>query len=227
MRVDPSNYVERTLADGRFEREFLTYVGERLNEWDHFIDVGANVGFFSLFVGNRNDDCRVDAFEPAPHSLTRLIENARLNPATPKIRASAVGDYSGEIDLNISHRNPGETTVAETPKSGSGTETVTISVRRLDDCLDGIPDAIKLDIEGAEVAALRGAESILAETPDLLLELHPSNIKELDEDQTEIVDTLSDHGYTDVVRIEDRMDVPLAELGDTTREHTHYHITRR
>lgn len=227
MRVDPSNYVERTLADGRFEREFLRYVANRLDGWDHFVDVGANVGFFSLLVGNQNDDCRVDAFEPAPHNLTRLIANVRLNPATPNVRASALGDYNGEIDLSVSRRNPGETTVAETPKSGSATETMTIGVRRLDDCLDQCPDAIKLDIEGAEVAALRGAPSILAETPELLLELHPSNIEALGEDQSELVATLSDHGYTDAIRIEDGSNVPLSELAETTGEHTHYHITGR
>ncbi|GAB3330222.1 hypothetical protein GCM10027355_36580 [Haloplanus salinarum] len=227
MRVDPSNYVERTLADGRFERKFLQYVNNRLDEWNHFVDIGANIGFFSLFVGNRNNDCRVDAFEPAPHNLTRLIENVRLNPAALNINGYAVGDYNGEINLQVSRRHPGETTVAGTPKSESETETVITTVRRLDDCLDEHPDVIKLDIEGAEVAALRGANSVLSETPELLLELHPSNIQELGEDQTEVVDTLSDHGYTNAVRIEDGSDLPLSRLGNTTREHTHYHITRR
>lgn len=130
----------------------------------------------------------MDAFELATHDLIRLVENIRLNPASPNFKDYAVGDANSEVHIYISRRHPGETTFTNTPNSESATETVAVTVRQLDDCLQTAPYTIKLNIEGAEIKIIRRTGSIIAESLELLLEFHPANIEAMNEYQTEIVD---------------------------------------
>ena len=144
------------------------------------VDAGANIGiyseFFSYCVGSTGV---VHSFEPSPEnfkrlqSATRKLSNVRLSPA-------AVGEFSGRTELYLSHRlNVDHRTYMA---DGDSRHTVPIDMLALDDYFkpDQRVDLLKMDIQGYELHALRGATRVLTDNPNakLLLEFWPYGLKQ-------------------------------------------------
>jgi FkbM family methyltransferase len=145
-----------------------------------FVDVGANCGIYTLFaaqiVGRAG---RVIALEPSLREFERLCENVMLNRLRQVVvHQVAAAEAKGHAGLLIAaHQFCGHNTFAERfAFDRVGAERVeTVAVAALDDVLAAEPrcDMIKLDIEGAELRALRGAERTLARLrPVVLLEVY-------------------------------------------------------
>lgn len=124
-----------------------------------FVDIGANVGLYALFVaacaGGR---ARVLAIEPQPGIVDRLRFNVVANPAHRiEVEPVAVSDHDGELELMIDARDGGGTRFLRGGAQLSG-EMVRVPTRPLATILEaaGIAeiDALKIDIEGAEDLAL-------------------------------------------------------------------------
>jgi len=124
-----------------------------------FIDIGANVGFYSLWASKFiTNDGKIIAIEPNPKIFERLIENISLNQKEDTITALQVGvaDTEGKSTLRIiNQKNLGGSTILE---SDYECESITISCRPLisilrDEKVNKI-DVLKIDIEGAEYLAL-------------------------------------------------------------------------
>lgn len=136
-----------------------------------FVDVGANIGAYSLFVaGLAGPNAVVLAIEPQPMIFERLIHNIRQNPiGTVKALQCAVADREGELTLFIDLRNRGESSIKYLrPENQAGGEVVVPSRTLLgilrEEGLERI-DAMKLDVEGAEDLVL---ECFLGEAPPSL-----------------------------------------------------------
>src|SRR3954470_20569992 len=125
-----------------------------------FVDIGANVGLYSLFVAARGGGgARVLAIEPQPGIRQRLTYNRQANPdLNIDIVPFAAADHEGEIELLIDTRDSGGTRLNKGSAAPHGGETVRARCRPLLTILHdaGIVaiDALKLDIEGAEDWAL-------------------------------------------------------------------------
>ena len=125
-----------------------------------FVDIGANVGLYSLFVAGRGGpQARILAAEPQPGIVERLKFNLRANAGFEvRVVAIAVADREGEIELVIDNRDSGGTRLNKGLTQISGAETVRVQCRPLAAILReaGISaiDALKIDIEGAEDLAL-------------------------------------------------------------------------
>lgn len=127
----------------------LNWLGRALPRGGVFVDIGANMGFFSLFAATRG--ATVVAVEPHPRLFQRLAVNVALNDAKARLFNCAVGAADGEAvlldaaDLGIGH-------IVE---SGAG---LSVPVRRLAGILAEADvtaiDALKIDIEGYEDRAL-------------------------------------------------------------------------
>src|SRR5664279_3733707 len=77
----------------------MNYLLRHLRPGDTFVDVGANVGVYSILASSI-PDVRVEAFEPSTLSNARLIENVRLNQrADIRCHRTAVGENAGPVDL--------------------------------------------------------------------------------------------------------------------------------
>lgn len=175
MRVHPYNNVceKRMLFNPQtFDPEELALLAGRLREGFVFLDVGANVGAYSLFVAARaGPSARILAIEPQPGIFERLIRNIQLNSFhNVKAIACAVADRSGELTLFIDARNSGESSVKIV--AAGGAEPIRVPAQTLlDICRDEAfsrIDAAKLDVEGAEDIVLA---PFFAEAP---LSLHPA-----------------------------------------------------
>ena len=179
----------------------LDLIGRLLAAGDVFVDGGANVGLFTLVAVTRVGRAgKVLAFEPGRAVRLRLLENVVLNGlAQVEVVPSALSDRPGQASFRVFDiGGAGLNHLA--PVDGEQGEVETVSVTTLDAAL--IPDdrrrlaLIKLDLEGAEHAALLGAGETLRECrPDLLLEIEPAHLRRMGASAEAVVDLLKGHGY--------------------------------
>lgn len=159
-------------------------------------DLGSNKGQMALlFAALVGPEGRVLAFEPAPDEFASLSRNLELNGlGCVHPRRAAVADAEGEMTFAYTpdHPTQGKLVDVEASYSTAGATTLTVPTIRLDS-LVGIeppPDLMKVDVEGAAAAALRGAAQILDEVgPRIYIELHGP------EEQAGVRDELLGRGY--------------------------------
>jgi FkbM family methyltransferase len=179
----PEGAVPLEVWTGRyFEKHELDLIVEALQPGMTFIDVGANVGLFSIPAAKRVLHGKVFAFEPSPWTVERLTKNVRLNCVSNVVIVhSAVGDYIGDATLHINVRGKdGLNTIGKPVHQDSeivGTESVLITT------LDGFlrehsisqVDVMKVDAEGAELMVFRGSKELLRKpnAPLILYESGP------------------------------------------------------
>lgn len=125
-----------------------------------FIDIGANVGLFSLFVAScAGQQGRILAVEPEPGNLHRLEFNVRANPGAPiKIVPKALSDESGYVAVELDRRDRGGTRTTKLDQAAAPPQTVRVPAQTLLDLLtseaiDAV-DAVKIDVEGLEDVVL-------------------------------------------------------------------------
>ena len=159
-------------------------------------DLGSNKGQMALlFASLVGDTGRVLAFEPAPHEFDSLRRNLEINGLTfVHPRQAAVADSAGTLtfDYTPDHPTQGKLASVEQTYTVSGAEAITVQTLALDDLRDHEPppDVIKIDVEGAAAAALRGAAGILEDaSPRIFIELHGP------EEQAGVRDELLSRGY--------------------------------
>jgi FkbM family methyltransferase len=184
--------------DERREADLLSRV---LAPGEVFWDVGANLGYFTLLAATcLNNTGQVVAFEPGKRAFQRLTENISLNHFGNILTYSvAVSDREGEGVLyrgqgsadgraNLFRPGPGQT-------ESDQVRTVTLDGWRRQAGLAG-PDFIKLDVEGAELAALTGAEETLdTSAPLLLVEMKEAIFQSLGTERNAIQELLNRQGY--------------------------------
>jgi FkbM family methyltransferase len=194
MRIDPAGaaagYALGT-SEPLIQDAFAAHVRAGGVVWD----VGANVGFYSLIASRLVGSGEVVAFEPLPDNQEAIRRNLALNEIdNVRLVAVALSDAEGEAELEI-HASPtwakldtsGDTTFKR-DTAVSGRVPVSVSTLDLQLASFAAPDLVKMDIEGAEVAALRGASKLLSEhRPTLICELHGTNAA--------VVELLEAHGY--------------------------------
>jgi len=174
LRLDLATYPDCNMALGLYETESIRLLSKLLKPGGHFVDCGANIGYFTLtasrIVGLSG---RVDSFEPSPINRARLEEHLKLNAAN-NVRVHALAADTENKSL-IFHQPIGELNHGQASVFASlvpQSETVTVQAARIDQTVDQIPDVIKVDVEGAELIALQGAEKFLqsAKPPALIIE---------------------------------------------------------
>jgi FkbM family methyltransferase len=168
----------KTLAEPR-ERRFFQ---EQVEPGMVVFDVGANLGFYTLLLADRvGPQGRVHAFEPDPLSC-ELLRRRTAGRANVEINQAAVGDHEGTITLYTNRSNRADNRVH--PSLGAETaEAVDVSLTTLDAycAARGIEriDAVKMDIQGAEVSALAGFRKTIdrLEPRWMLIEFSPEHLR--------------------------------------------------
>jgi FkbM family methyltransferase len=141
------------------------------------LDIGANVGAYTLlFAGWAGETGHVYAFEPAAASRAGLERHLSLNglAARVTVRREAIGERSGSVPF-IDAGTHGDNRVVAAA-SEQTTDVPSLSIDEFCESHGLAPDVIKVDIEGAELGALRGARRTIArrgEALALFVELHP------------------------------------------------------
>jgi FkbM family methyltransferase len=156
------------------------------------VDAGANIGVYSRVLSRCVGPTGVvHSFEPSPENFRRL-QAATRKLANVRLSQAAVGECSGKSELyvsaklNVDHRTY--------PTEVVSRYAIPIDIVALDDYFKPGQrvDLIKMDIQGYELHALRGADRVLARNPNvkLLLELWPYGLKQAGANWTELINTL-------------------------------------
>jgi FkbM family methyltransferase len=183
------------------ERYEAGLVQRLLKDGGVFWDVGANVGYFTLVAATAlAGRGQIVAFEPGNNAYARLVENISLNPhGNIKTFQVAVNDREGEAVLHVSGdiADSSASLYPAGPAQGLGEvcRMVCLDHCRREENLSA-PDLIKLDVEGAELAALTGARELMAATPPLLLvEMEEKNLRAAGVSREAIRQFLAGYGY--------------------------------
>jgi len=173
----------------RAERQLLKRI---LSARDVVVDAGANIGVYSQFLSSCVGPTGVvHSFEPSPENFRRL-QSATRKLANVRLSQAAVGECSGRSKLYVSDQLNVDHRTYET--EGDSRPAVQIDVIALDDYFKPGQrvDLIKMDIQGYELHALRGANRVLADNPSakLLLEFWPYGLKQAGTNWIELIDTL-------------------------------------
>lgn len=138
-----------------FERREYFPRGFYTPQPDHVVmDLGANIGFFALFLQSRAPGIRINCFEPAPDSFRKLQANISANRCTENINAYryAISDSEGTQTLRKGSNSMLRALMTASDQSDDGEPVNTITLERaLDLCGSGHIDLLKMDIEGGEV----------------------------------------------------------------------------
>lgn len=150
---------------------------ERLKPGDAFVDIGANVGFFSVIAATLvGPSGHVVAFEPDPTALPRLRALLKANALDERVHvvAGAAGASNGRATLHMTADSVLSTLdPAQAPLGGeyAFTRSVDVDVYSLDDWIQARGDfrsrlrVVKIDVEGTEADVLRGATTVLSTDP--------------------------------------------------------------
>jgi FkbM family methyltransferase len=163
-----------------------------------FFDVGANMGQYTLLAAGLN--CKVHSFEPAPAMFQFLSENVEPVKERVQINQFALSDSEEPVTLHMAKpHNVGATSFRD-QYCASG-EAFQVPCTTIDNYMskNGISkvDVVKIDVEGAEVAVLKGAEKLLSgpHRPTIVLEYEESAQQRFGSSCAEITSILTAHGY--------------------------------
>jgi FkbM family methyltransferase len=162
-----------TYVLGTAEPAMQRFLAERVRPGDVVLDLGANVGFFTLTAAALTGaGGHVIAYEPLPRNVAALRANIAVNRLSyVEVVEAAVSDRDGEAILNINESDQEASLVHAATKRRVIVRTVTVDaeMRRL-----GLtPDLIKIDVEGAEEDAVRGMLVTLRRArPVIVCEMH-------------------------------------------------------
>jgi len=163
------------------------------------VDIGANIGYYTLIAANLvGDEGKVFAFEPDPENYALLVKNIEVNGYKNIIPVQkAVSNKTGTTNLFLCEQNKGQHTIFE---PSSYWKSIMVKSITLDDYFseqqDSI-DAIKMDIEGAEMLALLGMDRIIKQSPSLKIftEFRPEELRACGSSAEEFLNKVTGYGF--------------------------------
>ena len=185
------------------------------------VDVGANKGQFSLLIRGLFPDAQIFAFEPIPEAANKACQLFRsdpmfLLPTAPDGVGLALGESSGRSILHLSRRADSSSLLPITDLQSQlfpRTEevgTIEIEVTRLSEVIDSAsiksPSLLKIDVQGSELAVLKGAESVLTCFDYVYVECSRRVLYEGQALEADVAAYLTSHAFTFVERFGEELD---------------------
>jgi FkbM family methyltransferase len=161
-----------------------------------FLDVGANIGYFSVFAARSATGVRVDAIEPHPTLYGLLRANLWANRVRATTWNTALGIDRRFLPLQSAPMNAGDTRVTS-PSTGAH-YSLAVPVVAADELLAGRAfDVVKIDVQGWEPEVVSGLERIVRSSPGIVLvvEFWPTRLRSRGLDPHEVLDRYRALGY--------------------------------
>jgi FkbM family methyltransferase len=180
-----------------YEPEIVEFARRVIRPGDVVLDVGANLGVHTLlFASLVGPSGRVHAFEPNPRPASVLAKSLRLNGWTERVAVHpvALSDYSGKGELFV-HPDTDLISGLDRQEWLGSADVVPTGVEALDDITAFATTPIRLlkvDVEGAEEAVLKGARRLLSVNPPDYLAVEVSSVS----DAQPLMELLLDAGYS-------------------------------
>jgi FkbM family methyltransferase len=174
---------EYACADGLYERDVTDLIINLVEPGTTYFDVGSNIGLLSVPVLAVCDDVRVVSIEASPHTLPflRKTHSVAKRKSDWTIFGTAVGAKVGRAEFWTGGGARGAFDGLKNTNRGGDKYTMHVPVRTLDDIWyeigNPLVSVIKMDIEGGEYFALRGARELIARSkPYIILEWTKKNL---------------------------------------------------
>ncbi len=198
IRLNISDFVDKYLwVTGEYEPKLKKFIKDYLKEGDVFLDIGANIGYFSI-VASRivKKEGSVISIEANPSMVDRLITNLELNKANNvQVINKAASNEKGVLEFYIPNIN--NSGMASLRAQDNSTK-INVETIVLDDTLREIKnlDFVKIDIEGAKLIALRGMKSLIIRfNPIIVLELTDEFLKSFNSSSSDLINFLKSLNY--------------------------------
>tara|TARA_B100000029_G_scaffold442550_1_gene461034 strand:+ start:444 stop:1211 length:768 start_codon:yes stop_codon:yes gene_type:complete len=188
FRIDSQGAIPHQQRSVKGEEETFEWIRKFVNAKDVFLDVGANIGVFSLYAA-LTEETRIISLEPSAETFATLNANIRLNNLNNQIEAYCLAAsektefsnlYMNDVSSGASHNNVGTSQNQYGAFKVSGKQSV-LSIT-LDDLMQisgsTFPHHMKLDVDGNELKVLRGSPQVLKNIHSLLIEMEGKNLKE-------------------------------------------------
>lgn len=216
MLVRPQEEVGRSVALGEFETDDLQHFMSAIGKTDIVFDIGANIGAYCVPIGMARPDAQVHAFEPIDLNGSLIQVSLHLNRLhNVRLVRKCVSDRAGRVEFSLAE-DSAYSSMVDTGRKAE-LQRFTCEAVPLDQyCAeqgDIHPDIVKIDVEGAELKVLHGAERLLADRAKrprlLLIELYDQNLAAFGTSIGEVTAWMTGRGYRPYVLV-DRRPVPFA-----------------
>jgi FkbM family methyltransferase len=204
LTLIPGNETSRSVfVTGRYEPNEFCLLSRLLKPGMTFIDIGANLGLYTLFAAHRvGESGYVLAIEPSTREMQILKDNVEQNAlGNVKLYPMALSDRESEVELLVaSLQNSGHNTLGAFGYNTALDHKERVRTMPLDELVQSEKrdrvDVIKMDIEGAELAALRGAGDTLERyRPVVLLEVSDRALQHQSSKSADVLALLTRHRY--------------------------------
>lgn len=188
-----SDLAAEKFAERQWEPELVHLLFRAIKPGQHVVDAGASIGIFSLIMAQLvGPDGLVDAFEPHPDTSDRLGRNIALNRMFNIVpHETALWDCRRDLTLHTFSGDPGMNSLKQFDGCAGSR---TVKCDRLDRLISP-PHFIKLDVEGAEEKAMRGATDWLATNPLVACEYAEGHLARFDTTRKKFADWMRGFGY--------------------------------
>lgn len=179
---------------GLHEFEDMSFLLHFLRPGDLFIDIGANVGSYTI-LASAHAGAETISFEPVPSTFSRLVNNISINQLHNNVKAFniALGSAKGSIDFTHAFDTVNHVEMM------SGENTIKVELNTLDAILrdNQFPALIKIDVEGFETEVIKGATKTLRsdQLKAIIIELNGSALR-YGYDESLIHETLVGLGFS-------------------------------
>lgn len=211
MWLDLSDrYVSQACLYDNYELEESNFVRSHLKKGDHFIDIGANLGWFTLLASTIvGTSGQIHAFEPRSSTfeyLTRWIHDSKISEFVSLYNCGvSFENKEAFINSSINTDNPGGSFVT-TFKLEGDIQSEPIKLVQLDRLDIKKVNFIKIDVEGSELLALKGAQNLIKKNmPIIMSEINPEALASVSKcSANEYIQWLIECGYRVQIIDQDR-----------------------
>ena len=171
----------RHLVPHSGEPALYEFLRTAIREGDRVLDVGAFLGIYAILAARRvGPDGRVLAVEPTPQSAALARRHFEYNAVTHRVQLldAAVSDQPGRAEF-FEYAEPYVNSLVSAPDTSAAPVRREVEVVTIDDVcrrFDFVPTLVRMDVQGAEIHALRGARDTIRKAGArlrLVVEMHP------------------------------------------------------
>ncbi|MEH2430375.1 MAG: FkbM family methyltransferase [Nostoc sp.] len=200
-----STLFRRILVEGYYEPKLTKYCSQYIDFNKDVIDVGANIGFYSVLCAKRINHCnKVLSIEPTKNAFEKLIHNLKLNEVNLKVISynGVASNIIGEVEINTVIGKEEYSSLGAMSHPSISRDSYTsckVESSTIDSLVEKYslkPGFIKIDVEGAENLVLEGCQKVLTENhPVILMEVSDALLKQNGSSAKGVIDMISSYGY--------------------------------
>jgi len=202
MVLDPTDVRSvpfSTLCEGHYEKFHADLLFDLGKNSRYFLDIGANMGFYSIGLGLENPNLSIEAYEPQPGVMQSLERNIELNELVGRVNVHNIGlsNQIGELKMYIPRfTGSGGGSFTNLHASEGEAREVIVKVVPLDQHYKELVDLIKIDVEGFELNVILGGINLIEKNkPSIVIELLRKWMKPFGHHPQEVVRILVKFGY--------------------------------